>query len=672
MRFACVGLLLLSLAFGVVPVALRPALSAAAQTPAGPTPRWLHAALWTGEEMLIWGGFAEAGGPRGNIPVEDGWRYKPSSDTWRPISRVGAPSPRAEFTVVWTGQEMIVWGGFAGGVDLNDGAAYRPATDTWRLLPSEGAPAARWGHSAVWSGREMIVWGGENAAGFMADGARLNPEAGTWTPLPLSGAPGQRARHNAVWTGSDMIVWGGFDRTRPGPFNNGGRYSPAADAWTPVSEIGAPPVRSVQAVWTGREMIVWSADGGARYDPGADGWRQVSREGAVQSDNIVWTGSEMLVWSGTNRGGRYNPESDTWRPISSSGAPSSRVGFSEVWTGRELIIWGGEQAGNAGVADDGGKYRLDSDTWTRFGFTPTFDCERFLADLTLPDGTRVQPGETLDKAWRLSNCGDTTWDGFRAVRLSGRFGPVTFDVPTTRPGDSAELRVRAQAPGQPGCYRATYRLEGPRGRFGGGFFVEIIVVGDAPDLSPGDSVPSLQQLIVPMQSLGPAWCDTSLPEHLGDESSTVRYRNEREYGAPREATFDLDRVPGPADGADPDEGLTLAELLADPDAAVALVGLLSGSPSERVTELDLDVLMGDGRAIKVLRVSESDRYTALHYAFRVGNIVAFVEIRAGLGEDIQADALRLARLQEERLREAFPRTEEDPSMGCPLDFGDCE
>jgi N-acetylneuraminic acid mutarotase len=64
---------------------------------------------------------------------------------------------------VWSGSEVLVWGGHVGGTSwtepANDGAAYDPRTQQWRfiLLAPIGGRA---GHEAVWSGEEMIVWGG--------------------------------------------------------------------------------------------------------------------------------------------------------------------------------------------------------------------------------------------------------------------------------------------------------------------------------------------------------------------------------------------------------------------------------------------------------------------------------------------------------------------------------
>ena len=65
------------------------------------------------------------------------------------------------------------------------------------------------GHTAVWTGSEMIVWGGDNALQLLNTGGRYNPSTDSWTATSHH----QRAHcprlHTAVWTGSEMIVWGG-------------------------------------------------------------------------------------------------------------------------------------------------------------------------------------------------------------------------------------------------------------------------------------------------------------------------------------------------------------------------------------------------------------------------------------------------------------------------------
>ena len=66
-------------------------------------------------------------------------------------------------TAVWTGSEMIVWGGLTTAAALNTGGRYDPATDSWTATSTTNAPEARYYHTAVWTGTGMIVWGGDGA-----------------------------------------------------------------------------------------------------------------------------------------------------------------------------------------------------------------------------------------------------------------------------------------------------------------------------------------------------------------------------------------------------------------------------------------------------------------------------------------------------------------------------
>ena len=51
---------------------------------------------------------------------------------------------------------------------LNTGGRYNPSTDSWTATSTTNAPAARYDHTAVWTGSEMIVWGGyDNAIGYL-------------------------------------------------------------------------------------------------------------------------------------------------------------------------------------------------------------------------------------------------------------------------------------------------------------------------------------------------------------------------------------------------------------------------------------------------------------------------------------------------------------------------
>ena len=56
---------------------------------------------------------------------------------------------------------MIVWGGDALTLSKT-GGRYNPSTDSWMATSTTSAPDNRDYHTAVWTGSEMIVWGGDN------------------------------------------------------------------------------------------------------------------------------------------------------------------------------------------------------------------------------------------------------------------------------------------------------------------------------------------------------------------------------------------------------------------------------------------------------------------------------------------------------------------------------
>jgi|SRR6266481_1729194 len=65
-------------------------------------------------------------------------------DTWTGTSTNNAPSARQFHTAVWTGSEMIVWGGTIPILEeLNTGGRYNPATDSWTATSTTNAPHSR-------------------------------------------------------------------------------------------------------------------------------------------------------------------------------------------------------------------------------------------------------------------------------------------------------------------------------------------------------------------------------------------------------------------------------------------------------------------------------------------------------------------------------------------------
>src|SRR5215217_7108017 len=114
--------------------------------------------------MIVWGGYA------GGIS-NTGGRYNPNTDSWTSTSITDAEA-RQSHTAVWTGSEMIVWGGAPDNSynGLNTGGRYNSSTDSWTATSTANAPEARREHTAVWTGSEMLAWGGQGTRDLLKTG----------------------------------------------------------------------------------------------------------------------------------------------------------------------------------------------------------------------------------------------------------------------------------------------------------------------------------------------------------------------------------------------------------------------------------------------------------------------------------------------------------------------
>ena len=283
-------------------------------------PRGGGTAVWTGTEMIVWGGLQDTGISSTEL-TGTGGRYNPVTDTWI-TTQAGAPTARDFDSAIWTGAEMILWGG----QDWNPyetsvgytrtGARYSPATDSWTPTSIVNAPTPRVGHAAFWSGNEMIIYGGFDGFRGVNTGGRYNPGTDSWTVTSTINAP-THGGSSVVWTGNEMIVWGGGDLIFGNYFNTGARYNPGTDSWIATSTTNAPSARGGHsAVWTGTEMIVWGGNTahcpdpvngcvqvtyfstGGKYNPVADTWLTTSTSNAPSGragEVAIWTGSDMII-----------------------------------------------------------------------------------------------------------------------------------------------------------------------------------------------------------------------------------------------------------------------------------------------------------------------------------------------------------------------------------------
>jgi len=118
--------------------------------------------------------------------------------------------------------------------------------------------------------------------------------------------------------------------------------------------------------------------------------------------------------------------------------------------------------------------------------TPTPTCEYAMAyvrDVTVPDGTRYEPGETFLKTWEIVNAGTCSWEEDAALRhvggdAMGAAGPAP--LPKAVPGERVQVSVELQAPTAPGGHVGRWQVCTGAGCYRGLVTVVIETKGAAP------------------------------------------------------------------------------------------------------------------------------------------------------------------------------------------------
>lgn len=105
---------------------------------------------------------------------------------------------------------------------------------------------------------------------------------------------------------------------------------------------------------------------------------------------------------------------------------------------------------------------------------------RLVSDETIPEGTKVKPGEQFTKIWRIENNGGVAWPSGCVVVAVGGQTLSDFEaseaLPAVQPGQSISVAVDMRAPQEPGEFTSFWRLaENNNERFGARLWVTIQV-----------------------------------------------------------------------------------------------------------------------------------------------------------------------------------------------------
>jgi hypothetical protein len=349
-----------------------------ADPPSALVGRFQHTAVWTGTDMIVWGGTVD-----GNLGLADGATYSLATDTWTMLP--AAPiKGRAGHTTVFAANSMIVWGGTdLSGTYFADGAMYDPILKSWKTIGSTSL-APRMEHAGGWvdapTAHQMVIWGGHDATTFFGDGARYDPGTDGWKALPAAPISARGRTANSV-VGTILAIWGGETKTSPScPSDcptDGAGYDLANDSW-PIFASPGPTARvdpacaviddlnGRLALWGGETSSGATLEDGERANPTGTSWVPIDSAGsafsagASRSLSLAWGGAKFCVWSG-HQGGNvfddgacFDPTATSWTALPA--APiKGRINGTVVSTGKSVIVWGG--LGSTGPAkNDGAVY----------------------------------------------------------------------------------------------------------------------------------------------------------------------------------------------------------------------------------------------------------------------------------------------------------------------------
>ena len=233
------------------------------------------------------------------------------------------PETRDGAAHVWTGDDLIAWGGCAADDrdecnPTSDGYAFDPATRTWTDLPE--APIASSEAVGAWTGEEAVFLRFRDERRL--DGAAYDPSAQSWHRIPAAPIHDEYGAAE-VWTGSELVVFGGGERGEPSA-TNGAAYDPRADAWRSIPDAPVG-LNATSGMWTGREVLVFGSllDNrnhaatptavGAAYDPDRDRWRELPPSAlSPQATSAVWVDDRMVAWDYEVHSQDYDPKQDQW------------------------------------------------------------------------------------------------------------------------------------------------------------------------------------------------------------------------------------------------------------------------------------------------------------------------------------------------------------------------
>ena len=174
-----------------------------------------------------------------------------------------------------------------------------------------------------------------DALGDVAPNLCVDAGPQVWTTIAPGPLPG-RDQAAIFWTGTDYLVFGG---TEWGTATNA-EVDP--DGAAPAVPDGGYPLGC------GIGAVGYTCSDGARYNPTTDAWTRISNVGAPPPLrwDMSWAfgGGKLFTFGGHGTSGAwiYDLASDSWSTITAPNPPTPRAYHASYYVNGQFFVWGGE------------------------------------------------------------------------------------------------------------------------------------------------------------------------------------------------------------------------------------------------------------------------------------------------------------------------------------------
>ncbi len=295
-------------------------------TSGAPAPRSGHAAAFVAGKFVVLGGNLVWDGPA----LASAGAYDPVTDSWSAVAPL--QTARCLHRAISTGTEIYTFGGLTvGGSAGTIGPGLErfvpdSGAGAWTTVTAAGAPAPRYNLNMAWTGSAVLIYGGSHdSLPSLASGGRFVPSSADWFDASCEltfcnrtqGAffrDGNYVRFMGGEYNPDYPIWNG----NGAPATSGLAYDIAADTWSTwphpegtTSTLNGPQADDGRRIYfpTGGSVAIYDRETGWLPNDVSPMPSGLCASGAA----YAWSGSEMIGWSGdcspmaSEVGGRYQP-----------------------------------------------------------------------------------------------------------------------------------------------------------------------------------------------------------------------------------------------------------------------------------------------------------------------------------------------------------------------------